>query len=82
MPYSLTARTWNRYSPSGRFVYVCGELQGSNRFCRNGFGVIRHSNVAFGSFGENVNVCALPSLGSGGADSMVGSSGGATLRHV
>src|SRR5688572_32554901 len=42
---------------------------------------MRHSNVAFGSVEENVNVCSGPGLGSGGVDSSVGSSGGAITRH-
>src|SRR5918992_3992526 len=81
MPYSFTARTWNRYSPSGRFVYVCGDEHGSNRLLKNGFGVIRHSNVAFGSVEVNSNVCSGPGLGSGGVTVIVGSSGGETRRH-
>ncbi len=47
---------------------MCGDEHGSNRLFRNGFGVIRHSKVAFGSVEENVNVCSVPGLGSGGVD--------------
>ena len=82
MPYSLTARTSNRYSPSGRFRYVCGVEHASKRFWKNGFGVSRHSKVALGSLEENVNVCSGPGLGSGGVSSIVGSSGGVTTRQV
>jgi hypothetical protein len=82
IPNSLTARTSNRYSPSGRPVYVCGDSHAWNVLMWNGLGVIRHSNVAFGSSEVKVNVWLLPRLGSGGADSIVGSSGGAMLRQV
>src|SRR5688572_30054355 len=82
MPYSLTARTWNRYSPSGRLLYVCGEVQATKSYCWSGFGVSRHSNVALGSVEENVNVWLVPALGSAGAESIVGSSGGAMTLHV
>src|SRR5918999_3103627 len=81
MPYSFTARTWKRYSPSGRFVYVCGDEHGSNMLLRNGFGMIRHSKVAFGSVEVNSKVWFGPGLGSGGATVIVGSSGGAMTRH-
>ena len=60
---------------------MCGDEHAVNSFWRNGFGMIRHSNVAFGSVEENVNVCSGPGLGSAGVDSIVGSSGGAITRH-
>jgi hypothetical protein len=82
IPYSLTARTSNRYSPSGRFSYVCGEVHGVKSFCWTGDGVSRHSNVTFSSVEEKVNVWLLPTLGSAGAESIVGSSGGAMTRQV
>ena len=63
-------------------MYVCGDVHGWNVFWWNGFGVRRHSNVAFGSVGGTLNVWLLPTLGSGGAESIVGSSGGAMTRHV
>jgi hypothetical protein len=61
---------------------VCGEEHGLKVLSPNGFGVIRHSNVAFGSFEANVNVGVGSSLSAAGPELMTGSSGGVTMRHT
>ncbi len=63
-PHWLTARTSKMYSPSIRFVYVCGDEQATQ--LTNIMPVRRHSKVAGCWAEENVNVCALTSLGSSG----------------
>ena len=79
-PYWFFDRTSNRYSPSSRFVYVCGEEQGTKPLLAI-VPVRRHSKVTGLWFEENVNVCALTSLGSSGVVRSV-TSGLTACTHV